>query len=140
MRLTRAWDEVPDRSTPRPRPSRSSLGIDGLYERDFEQTLAMGRGARTAAHALGDEAPIAAAVSALPGRGRRRCIAAAEEHRAEALDYVDRLSTPSSRLGLEALYLGWPRTTSSTTTKRSPTPTAESRSRARPIRDACRFP
>ena len=109
MRLTRAWDEVPDRSTPAAAALQIELSIDGLYERDFEQTLAMGRGARDTAHALGDEALIAAAVSALClGEAAVGDIAAAKEHRVEALEYVDRLSDAELAPRLEALYyLGW---------------------------------
>ncbi len=109
VRLTRAWDEVPDRSTPAAAALQIELSIDGLYERDFEQTLEMGRGARETAQALGGEALIAAAVSALClGEAAVGDIAAAKEHRAEAVEYVDRLSDAELAPRLEALYyLGW---------------------------------
>ena len=45
VRLAQAWEEVPDRSTPAAAALQIELAIDGLYERDFEQTLEMGRSA-----------------------------------------------------------------------------------------------
>ena len=141
VRLTRAWDEVPDRSTPAAAALQIELSIDGLYERDFEQTLAMGRGARTAAHALGDEALIAAAVSALClGEAAVGDIAAAEDTAPRRSSTSTGSRTPSSRAWRRSTTWAGPRTTSSTTTKRSPTPTAESRSRARLVRTPAASP
>ena len=73
QRLTRAWDDLPDRSTAAAAALQIELAVDGLYELDFEQTAEMGRGA------LGDRArsgrPRAdrgGRVGALPRRDRRR--------------------------------------------------------------------
>ncbi len=109
VRLARAWEEVPDRSTPAAAALQIELAIDGLYERDFEQTLNMGRGALSTARELGDDALIAAAVSALClGEAAAGDIEAAREHRAEAREQVDRLSDAELAPRLEALYyLGW---------------------------------
>jgi DNA-binding NarL/FixJ family response regulator len=69
----------------------------------------MGRGAVAVARAVGDPALVAAAASALclceAAAGQ---IAAAREHRAEALAEIDRLSDAELAPRLEALfYLGW---------------------------------
>jgi DNA-binding NarL/FixJ family response regulator/tetratricopeptide (TPR) repeat protein len=109
QRLERAWDEVPDRTTAAAAALQMELGVDGLYELDFEQTLAMGRGALETARALGDPALIGAAASALClGEAAAGEIGAAREHREEALRHVDRLSDAELAPRLEALYyLGW---------------------------------
>ena len=49
-RLTRAWEELPDRSTAEAAVLEIELAVDGLYELDFEQAVEMGR------QALGDGA------------------------------------------------------------------------------------
>ena len=41
----RAWDELPDRSTAAAAALQIELAVDGLYELDFAQTLAMGAAA-----------------------------------------------------------------------------------------------
>ena len=38
QRLTRAWDDLPDRSTPAAAVLQIELAVDGLYELDFERT------------------------------------------------------------------------------------------------------
>ena len=108
-RLMRAWEEVPDRSTAAAAALQIELAVDGLYEHDFEQTLVMGRGALESARALGDQALIAAAVSALClGEAAAGNIDVARGHHVEALEHVDRLSDRELAPRLEALYyLGW---------------------------------
>jgi DNA-binding CsgD family transcriptional regulator/tetratricopeptide (TPR) repeat protein len=108
-RLERAWDDVPDRSTAAAAALQIELAVDGLYELDFTQTRAMGRGALETARGLGDSALIGAAASALClGEAAAGDIDAAREHREEALGHVDRLSDADLAPRLEALYyLGW---------------------------------
>jgi DNA-binding NarL/FixJ family response regulator len=108
-RLARAWEELPDRSTPAAAALQIELAVDGLYELDFEQTVAMGRGALEAARATGDGALIAAAASALClGEAAAGQIDAAREHREEALALVERRSDAEMAPRLETLYyLGW---------------------------------
>ena len=108
-RLTRAWDELPDRTTAEAVALEIELAIDGLYELDFAQTVEMGQRALATAREVGDRPLVAAAAAALclaetiagAGRGRRR---ASGEARAE----IDRLSDAELAPRLEALlYLGW---------------------------------
>ena len=108
-RLARAWDELPDRSTPAAAALQLELTVDGLYELDFEQTISMGHGALVASRATGDRALIAAAASALAlGEAAAGRIDAAREHREEATALVDRLSDAELAPRLETLYyLGW---------------------------------
>jgi signal transduction histidine kinase len=108
-RLARAWNELPDRSTPVAAALQLELTVDGLYELDFEQTVSMGHGALVAARATGDRVLIAAAASALAlGEAAAGHIVAAREHREEARVLVDRLSDPELAPRLETLYyLGW---------------------------------
>ena len=108
-RLARAWDELPDRSTPAAAALQIELTVDGLYELDFEQTVAMGEGALAAARATGDRTLVAQAASALAlGEAAAGRIAAAREHRDEATRIVDRLSDTELAPRLETLYyLGW---------------------------------
>ena len=108
-RLARAWDELPDRSTPAAAALQIELTVDGLYELDFEQTVSMGHGALVASRATGDRALIAAAASALAlGEAAAGRIGAAREHREEATALVDRLSDAELAPRLETLYyLGW---------------------------------
>ena len=42
-RLTRAWEDLPDRSTAEAAVLEIELAVDGLYELDFEQAVEMGR-------------------------------------------------------------------------------------------------
>jgi DNA-binding NarL/FixJ family response regulator/tetratricopeptide (TPR) repeat protein len=111
-RLTRAWDELPDRRTAAAAALQIELAVDGLYELDFEQTAEMGRGALDTARAVGDRALIASAASALClGETAAGQIEPALEHREEALAEVDRLSDDELAPRLEALYyLGWAET------------------------------
>ena len=109
QRLARAWNELPDRSTPAAAALQLELTVDGLYELDFEQTVSMGHGALAASRATGDRVLIAAAASALAlGEAAAGQIAAAREHREEASRLVDRLSDAELAPRLETLYyLGW---------------------------------
>ena len=108
-RLVRAWEEVPDRSSAVAAALQIELSIDGFYEFDSEQTLDMGRGALETARALGDDALIAAAASALcVGEAAAGQIEAAREHHAEAVSYIDRMSDAELAPRQEALcHLGW---------------------------------
>jgi DNA-binding CsgD family transcriptional regulator/tetratricopeptide (TPR) repeat protein len=108
-RLVRAWEELPARDTPEAAVLQIELAVDGLYELDFEQTLAMGRGALETARGLGDPPLLAAAAAALAlGEAAAGEIAAAREHRDEALEQIDRLTDAELAPRLEALYyLGW---------------------------------
>jgi signal transduction histidine kinase/tetratricopeptide (TPR) repeat protein len=108
-RLSRAWEELPDRSTPAAAALQIELAVDGLYELDFERTVSMGHGALVASRATGDRVLIAAAASALAlGEAAAGQIGAAREHRQEATALVDRLSDAELAPRLETLYyLGW---------------------------------
>lgn len=108
-RLSRAWNELPDRSTPAAAALQLELAVDGLYELDFEQTVTMGHGALTASRATGDSVLVAAAASALAlGEAAAGHIGAARGHREEAARLVDRLSDAELAPRLETLYyLGW---------------------------------
>ena len=108
-RLARAWEALPDRTTAAAAALQIELAVDGLYVLDLTQAVQMGRGAVTVARAVGDPALVAAAASALclceAAAGQ---IAAAREHRAEALAEIDRLSDGELAPRLEALfYIGW---------------------------------
>jgi DNA-binding CsgD family transcriptional regulator/tetratricopeptide (TPR) repeat protein len=111
-RLTRAWEDVPDRSTAEAAVLEIELTIDGLYELDFDQAANMGRQACATARAVGDPALVASAAAALCltetlwGR-----IDVAREHRGEASSAVDRLSDAELAPRLDALYhLAWAET------------------------------
>ncbi len=108
-RLVRAWEELPDRDTAAAAALQVELAVDGLYELDFEQTLARGRGALETARAVGDRALLAAAASALAlGEAAAGEIEPAREHHAEAQALADALSDDELAPRLEALcYLGW---------------------------------
>jgi DNA-binding NarL/FixJ family response regulator len=108
-RLVRAWEELPDRATPASAALQIELAVDGLYELDFEHTVAMGRGALEGARATGDRVLVAVAAAALClGEVAAGQIEAAREHRAEALALVDQLSDAELAPWLETLfYLGW---------------------------------
>jgi DNA-binding NarL/FixJ family response regulator/tetratricopeptide (TPR) repeat protein len=108
-RLTDAWDDLSDRSTAAAATLQVELAVDGFYELDFAQTLAMGHAALETAQGAGDGALIAAAVSVLClGEAAAGHIAAAREHREEAVARLDRLSDAELAPRLEALYhLGW---------------------------------
>ena len=108
-RLTGAWEALPDRESPAAAALQIELAVDGLYELDFEGTLAMGRGALEAARAGDDRLLTAAAAAALclgeVAAGRTED---ARAHRAEAVALVERLSDAELAPRLEALYhLGW---------------------------------
>jgi DNA-binding NarL/FixJ family response regulator len=111
-RLTRAWEELPDRSTREAATLEIELAVDGLYELDFAQAVEMGRRALETARTVGDPSLVAAAVAAL-------CLAettaghvlVAEQHRRDARSAVDALSDAELAPHLEALYhLAWAET------------------------------
>ncbi len=108
-RLVRAWEELPDRTTAAAAALQIELAVDGLYVLDFAQAVEMGRGALEVARAVGDRALIAAGASAVClSEAAAGQIAAAREHRTEALAEIDRLSDAELAPRLEALfYLGW---------------------------------
>ena len=111
-RLSRAWDDLPDRSTAEAAVLEIELAVDGLYERDFGQAVEMGRQALATAQEVGDGALVASAAAAL-------CLAEtvageieqARGHRDEALAALARLSDAELAPRLEALYhLAWAET------------------------------
>ena len=108
-RLVRAWEEVPDRSSAVAAALQIELSVDGFYEFDSEQTLAMGRGALETSRTIGDHALIAAAASALcMGEAAAGQIEAARRHHEEAVSYIDRMSDAELAPRQEALcHLGW---------------------------------
>jgi DNA-binding CsgD family transcriptional regulator len=108
-RLTAAADALADRASPAAVALQVELAVDGMYELDFDQTLAIGRSALQAAQALGDRPLIAVAAAALC-LGEAACgdMAAAREHHAIAAGEVDALSDAALAPRMEALYyLGW---------------------------------
>ncbi len=138
-RLARAWEELPDRTTAAAAALQIELAVDGLYVLDLTQAVGMGRGALTVARAVGDPALVAAAASALclceAAAGQ---IAAAREHRAEALAEIDRLSDAELAPRLEALfYLGWAENYLEHWDAAIAHVDTASRSRARPARGGC---
>ena len=111
-RLTRAWEDLRDRATAEAAVLEIELAVDGLYERDFEQAVEMGRQALATAEVVGDQALTGSAAAVL-------CLAetvagsidAAVGHRQEALSVIDRLSDAELAPRLEALYhLAWAET------------------------------
>jgi DNA-binding CsgD family transcriptional regulator/tetratricopeptide (TPR) repeat protein len=108
-RLTHAWEDLSEHSTPAATALQIELAVDGLYALDFDQTLAMGRGALEAARALGDRVLVAAAASALClGEVAAGQIEAGRRCRAEAIAHLERLSDAELAPWLESLYyLGW---------------------------------
>jgi len=108
-RLLRAWEDLPDGSPGPAAALQIELAVDGLYELDFEQSVAMGRGALDAARRTGDRVLMATAASALAlSEAAAGQIAAAREHREEAFALVERLSDAELAPRLESLfYLGW---------------------------------
>ncbi len=108
-RLLRAWEELPDHASAEAVVVQIELAVDGMYELDFDQTIAMGRGALEIARGLGDGPLIVAAASALAlGEASSGRSAAAREHRDEAAGQLEQLSDAELAPRLEALYyLGW---------------------------------
>ena len=111
-RLTRAWDDLPDRATADAAVLEIELAVDGLYEQDFGQAVEMGRRALTTAQEVGERALVASAASVL-------CLAEtvageieiAQGHRQEAVAALDRLSDAELAPRLETLYhLAWAET------------------------------
>ena len=107
-RLFRAWEEVAGEATAEATSLQIELSIDGLYEHDFEQNFEMGSGALGTARTLGDPSLIVTAASALAlGQAASGRVAAAREHRAEALAEVERMSDAELVDRLEMfVYLG----------------------------------
>ena len=139
-RLTRAWEELPSADTPEAVALQIELAVDGLYEMDFDQTLAMGAAALDAARGPGRRAAGGlGGVGAGPGRGgvgggraRRAGTATRRWSRSSGC------RTPSWRPGWRrSTTWAGPRTTWSATTTRSRAPTAAWPSPARPARGAC---
>ncbi len=108
-RLTRAWEELPDSSTPEAAVLEIELAVDGLYELDFERTIEMGTQALATARAVGDAALIAAAAAVLClGETVAGHTVRARARREEARHELDRLSDADLAPRLEAvLYLAW---------------------------------
>jgi DNA-binding CsgD family transcriptional regulator/tetratricopeptide (TPR) repeat protein len=108
-RLARAWRELPDRSTPEAAALQIELTVDGLYQNDFEQTFEMGEAALSTALALADRGLIAGAASALAlGEAAGARVGSAREHRAEALEQLERMDDDELASRLETFYyLGW---------------------------------
>jgi DNA-binding CsgD family transcriptional regulator len=108
-RLVRAWERLPRREGPEAAALQIELAIDGLYELDLDNAVAMGRGALTAARATGDDVLVAGAASALClCEVASGLIEAARTTYVVAVRLVDGL--PDERLAprLESLYyLGW---------------------------------
>ncbi len=108
-RLVRAWDELPDHTSAEAAVVQIELAVDGMYQLDFAQTIAMGEGALLLAQGSGDAALIAAAAAVLAlGESSSGESASAREHRDEAVAQIERLSDSELAPHLEALYyLGW---------------------------------
>ena len=111
-RLTRAWEDIPDRSTAEAAVLEIELALDGLYELEFDQATEMGRQALVTARAVGDRALVASAAAVL-------CLAetlsgqidAARGHHVEASTEVDQLSDAELAPRLDAVYhLVWAET------------------------------
>ena len=111
-RLTRAWEDIPDRSTAEAAVLEIELTIDGLYELAFVEATEVGRQASETARAVGDPALIASASAVL-------CLAetlwghieVAHQHREDASAQVDRLSDAELAPRLDALdHLAWAET------------------------------
>jgi DNA-binding NarL/FixJ family response regulator len=111
-RLTRAWEELPDRTTAEAATLEIELAVDGLYELDFTQAVEMGRRALLTARDVGDRPLIAAAAAALClAETAAGHIEVAGEHRLEARGEIDDLSDRELAPRLEALYhLAWAET------------------------------
>jgi DNA-binding CsgD family transcriptional regulator/tetratricopeptide (TPR) repeat protein len=108
-RLAEAWERFGERDTADAAALQVELAVDGLYELDFDQTRAMGSAALVTAQQLGDRSLIAFAASVLAlGEVCEGRIPEAREHRALALEQVDRVSDSELAPRLDALYhLGW---------------------------------
>jgi DNA-binding CsgD family transcriptional regulator len=111
-RLSRAWEELPDRTTVEAAALEIELAVDGLYELDFAQAVEMGLRALATAREVGDRPLIAAAAAALClAETTAGHVVEADEHRREARAEVDALSDAELAQRLEALYhLAWAET------------------------------
>jgi DNA-binding CsgD family transcriptional regulator len=110
-RLTRAWEDLPDRRTAAAVALEIELAVDGFYgaKHDLAHTLELARDALAAAHDLGDSALMAAAASVLAlAEAGVWNVGPAHAHRDEALRQIDRMSDAELAPRLETLYyLGW---------------------------------
>jgi DNA-binding NarL/FixJ family response regulator len=111
-RLSRAWEELPDRTTVEAAALEIELAVDGLYELDFTQAVEMGVRALATARDVGDRPLIAAAAAALClAETTAGSVAEADERRREARAEVGALSDAELAPRLEALYhLAWAET------------------------------
>ena len=111
-RLSRAWEDLPDRTTVEAAVLEIELAVDGLYELDFAQAVEMGARALATAREVSDRPLIAAAAAALClAETTAGHIADADERRREARAEVDALSDAELAPRLEALYhLAWAET------------------------------
>jgi DNA-binding NarL/FixJ family response regulator len=104
-----AWERFTDRDSLEAAVLQVELAVDGLYSLDFERTRAMGGASLELSERLGDRPLIASAAAVLAlGEVCEGRIAEAREHRALALEQIDRVSDSELAPRLEALYyLGW---------------------------------
>jgi DNA-binding CsgD family transcriptional regulator/tetratricopeptide (TPR) repeat protein len=108
-RLTAAWEALPERTGAAAAALQIELVIDGLYELDYDATVAMGRRALATAADAGERLLLATATAALclaeAGAGE---IAAARERLEQASALVDALDDAELAPRVETLfYLGW---------------------------------
>ena len=108
-RLLSAWDDLDDPAGPEGVGLQIELAVDGLYTMDIDQTIEMGRGALERARKLGHPPLVAAAASALAlGEASQGLTEPAREHRAEAIEVLDRLPDEELTSSLEAFYyIAW---------------------------------
>jgi DNA-binding NarL/FixJ family response regulator len=108
-RLTRAWEDLPDRATPEAAALQVELAADGLHEFDFAQALAVGREALDRARTLSDGPLVAMAASALAlGLAVEGRIPDAREHLGLALDAIEKLDDAELAPRVDTLYyLAW---------------------------------
>jgi len=111
-RLSRVRQDLPPGPSAEAAVLEIELAVDGLYERDFEHAIAMGREALSTAHSVGDRALVASAAAALClSETVAGEISAARGHREEAVAAVELLSDAELAPRLEALYhLAWAET------------------------------
>ena len=108
-RLLSAWDELDDPAGPEGVGLQIELAVDGLYTMDLDQTIEMGQGALESARKLGIAPLVAAAASALAlGEASQGLTEPAREHRAEAIEVLDRLPDEELTSSLETFYyMAW---------------------------------
>ena len=108
-RLTVAWNELPDRTGAAAAALQIELAVDAIYTFDYGLARAIGGAALATTRRLGDRVLIAAAASALAlAESVDGVTARARDHRAEAVEHVDRLTDAELAPRLETLYyLSW---------------------------------